>query len=264
MIARRVTITTAVAFLVASIAFSQMRYSRRSPSPQPQASPTPTPTPASHGSSQLQKPLQKIAPAPTPPKPVYRQSQTSSQTTPLPVIPARQEASQSGRQKIGPTATPSKRGFGQPQTGMQRPTPIPTPPNQGYLQPQRGNQKTAARLPSPPQTFRQGQVPSQAMTPAPIPVKPTPTPVPPPDVKAYLDRQVAQSKDKKFHMTVNGKDLPLTPFHVWAQRSTGFNTSSTHIDMRGDEGRIYDIEFTTTGAQITNIRIHRINGETVR
>ena len=101
-------------------------------------------------------------------------------------------------------------------------------------------------------------------TPAPTLAKPTPTPVPPPDVKAYLDRQVANSKDKKFHFTVNGKDLALTPFHVWAQKSTGSNTTSTSIDMKSDDGRIYDIDFATTGSQVTSIRIHRINGEAVR
>lgn len=106
--------------------------------------------------------------------------------------------------------------------------------------------------------------PRMVATPAPTPAKPTPTPVPPPDVKAYVDKQIGSSKDKKFHMTVNGKDLPLTPFHFWAARSTGFNTTSTHIDMRGDDGRIYDIDFATTGAQISGIRIHRINGESVR
>ena len=94
----------------------------------------------------------------------------------------------------------------------------------------------------------------------PVPA-PTPTPVPPPDVKAYLDRQLANSKDKKFHMTVNGKDLALTPFHVWMQKSTGPNTTSTFISMRSDEGRVYDIDFVTTGAQVTGIQIHRINGE---
>jgi hypothetical protein len=100
--------------------------------------------------------------------------------------------------------------------------------------------------------------------PAPAPLKPTPTPVPPPDVKAYLDRQVANSNDKKFHMTVNGKDLPLTPFHVWTQKSTGPNSTSTCIDMKSNDGKIYDIDFLTTGAQVTGIRIHKINGETVR
>jgi hypothetical protein len=238
----RITITTVLALFVTSMAFSQMKYSR----PRSSSSPTPTPTPLpiippKEAPVRSQPQPQKMAPTPT----------TSRQTFSQP-------------QRVLVTPTPSRPTFGQPQTRMQRPTPIPAPANQVYLQPQRPTQKTAAPLPSPPQTFRQGQVPPQSMTPAPIPVKPTPTPVPPPDVKAYLDRQVAQSKDQKFHMNVNGKDLPLTPFHFWAQRSTGFNTTSTHIDMRSDEGRIYDIEFATTGAQITNIRIHRINGESVR
>jgi hypothetical protein len=92
-------------------------------------------------------------------------------------------------------------------------------------------------------------------------VRPTPTPVPPPDVKAYLDRQLANSKDKKFHMTINGKDLALTPFHVWRQKSTGPNTTSTSISMRSDDGRVYDINFVTTGAQVTAIQLHRVNGE---
>jgi hypothetical protein len=100
--------------------------------------------------------------------------------------------------------------------------------------------------------------------PAPTQAKPTPTPVPPPDVKAYLDRQVANSKDKKFHMTVNGNDLALTPFHVWAQKSTGADSTSTCIDMKSDDGRIYDIDFVTTGPQVTGVKIHKINGEALR
>jgi hypothetical protein len=106
----------------------------------------------------------------------------------------------------------------------------------------------------------------QKALPMPVPTvaKPTPTPVPPPDVKAYLDRQLASSKDKKFHMTVNGKDLAITPFHVWAQKSTGANSTSTCIDMRSDDGRIYDIDFVTTGPQVTGIKIHKINGEALR
>ncbi|HST30769.1 MAG TPA: hypothetical protein VLK27_08015 [Chthoniobacterales bacterium] len=106
--------------------------------------------------------------------------------------------------------------------------------------------------------------PRVGSTPAPMPAKPTPTPVPPPDVKTYLDKQIASSKDQKFHMNVNGKDLALTPFHFWSQRSTGPDATSTHIDMRSDQGRVYDIEFATTGAQVSSIRIYRINGEAVR
>src|SRR5882724_4331721 len=131
-------------------------------------------------------------------------------------------------------------------------TPSPTP-----------QQKTApVQTPSPPPQQRTTSAPRTA--PAPTVAKPTPTPVPPPDVKAYLDRQVANSKDKKFHLSVNGKDLALTPFHVWAQKSTGADSTSTCIDMKSDDGRIYDIDFVTTGAQVTGIKIHRINGEALR
>ena len=132
-----------------------------------------------------------------------------------------------------------------------------------------------ARAPSPTPAATQSPAPAQRASPAPtqprptatpVPAqaKPTPTPVPPPDVKAYLDRQVANSKDKKFHFTVNGKDLALTPFHVWAQKSTGADSTSTCIDMKSDDGRIYDIDFVTTGPQVTGIKIHKINGEALR
>ena len=132
------------------------------------------------------------------------------------------------------------------------PTPSPTP-----------QQKTApVQTQSPPPQQRTTSAPRTA--PAPTVAKPTPTPVPPPDVKAYLDRQVANSKDKKFHFTVNGRDLALTPFHVWAQKGTGADTTSTCIDMKSDDGRIYDIDFVTTGPQVTSIRIHKINGESSR
>jgi len=122
-----------------------------------------------------------------------------------------------------------------------------------------------ARAPSPTPAATQSPAPAQSRpTATPAQSKPTPTPVPPPDVKAYLDRQVANSKDKKFHLAVNGKDLALTPFHVWAQKSTGADSTSTCIDMKSDDGRIYDIDFVTTGPQVTSIKIHRINGESLR
>jgi hypothetical protein len=131
------------------------------------------------------------------------------------------------------------------------PTPTPTP--------------MQAQSPAPPpRTTTTPIQPRPTSTPASTQSKPTPTPVPPPDVKAYLDRQVANSKDKKFHFTVNGRDLALTPFHVWAQKSTGADSTSTCIDMKSDDGRIYDIDFVTTGPQVTGVKIHKINGEALR
>jgi hypothetical protein len=138
-----------------------------------------------------------------------------------------------------------------PVSGQVRGNPSPTPmPRAMQTVPQ-------SRVTPMPAQVQMKQMP----VPAPTPMKPTPTLVPPPDVKAYLDRQLASSKDKKFHMTVNGKDLALTPFHFWMQKSTGPNTTSTSVSMRSDEGSVYDINFVTTGAQVTGIQIHRVNGE---
>ncbi|HXP33942.1 MAG TPA: hypothetical protein VN827_00175 [Chthoniobacterales bacterium] len=190
----RIMVSTVTSLVVASIAFSQMKYSRAN-----SQRPTPTPTPTSQ---------QKIVPA-------------SAQ------IPAKQS---------------------------------PTPPQRAM---QAAAQYQPKQMP-PTRTLAASVQPKATPTPAPTVAKPTPTPVPPPDVKAYLDRQIANSKDKKFHMTVNGKDLALTPFHVWAQKSTGADSTSTCIDMKSDDGRIYDIDFVTTGLQVTGVKIHKINGESLR
>ena len=200
---RRIIFSTVASLFVASIAFSQMKYSRAN-----SQSPTPTPTPTAQ---------QKIVPA---------SAQTPAKQSPMPPQRAMPAATQS---KATPVAT-------QNQPKQMPPTRITPAPLQ---------QK------APP-------------TPAPTQAKPSLTPVPPPDVKAYLDRQVANSKDKKFHLTLNGRDLALTPFHVWAQKSTGADSTSTCIDMKIDDGRIYDIDFVTTGPQVTGIKIHRINGESLR
>ena len=155
--------------------------------------------------------------------------------------------------------------YSRPRSTAPSPTPTPSPLTQQkaapvQTQPSLPQQRTVSVPRATPAPVQQKAPP----TPAPTVAKPTPAPVPPPDVKAYLDRQVANSKDKKFHFTVNGKDLALTPFHVWTQKSTGSNTTSTCIDMKSDDGRIYDIDFVTTGPQVSSIRIHKINGEALR
>ena len=225
----RIALVTIAAFFVASYAFGQMKYSRVRSS-----SPTPSPTAS-----------------PTPQQRTYQPPQSNQKPT---FIPAR------------------KAGVGQPATAGARLTPVPAQV-QGKQPPaaQQRSMPMAAQPKPTPISARVQPTPALALipprvgsTPAPAPVQPTPPPVPPPDVKAYLDKQVASSKDQKFHMNVNGKDLALTPFHVWPQKSTGVGTTSTCIDMRSDEGRIYDIDFLTTGAQVSSIRIHRINGEAVR
>src|SRR2546423_398383 len=188
-------------------------------------------------------------------------------------------ASRSASPAPTPTPTPALQpvpGLNKSQLQGRRPSPAPTPgkaipqmratpaPMQAKPTPQPRTMPTPIQGRATPAP-RAASMPAQAQTtPAPIPAKPTPTPVPPPDIKTYLGHQLASSKDKKFHFTVNGKDLALTPFHVWMQKSTGPNTTSTCIDMTSDEGRVYDIDFLTAGSQVSAVRIHTINGETVR
>jgi hypothetical protein len=228
----RIVIAIIATSSVAPFAFGQMRYSRTK-----SQSPTPTPTPA--GSP---IPQQKMAPRP---------GQIPAKPSPTP-----QQKTYAIQPKA--TATPAQQQQLIPaRRGIPAPTPAGSPTSQRMVA-----APSPSKLMSPQRTTTM-QMQSQP-TPAPISVKPTPTPIPPPDAKAYLDREVAKSKDQKFHMTLNGKDVAMTPFHVWRQKETGPNSTSMCVDMRGDDGRIYDIDFMTTGAQVSGIRLHKINGEALR
>ena len=226
---KRIILATVASAFIASIAFSQMKYSRSR-----STSPTPTPTPL------LLIPSQKTPPSPPAPKttPGPRIMPTPSPAKPTPAPRMTQAPMQP---KLMPTSA----------TTQAKPTPLP--------------RMTSVQSPAPSQRMTSTAIqPRPAATPVPVVVKPTPTPVPPPDVKAYLDRQIASAKDQKFHMILSGKDVPMTPFHVWRQKGTGLNMTSTCVDMRGDDGRVYDVDFVTTGAQVSGIRLHKINGESLR
>src|SRR5262249_36630815 len=127
-----------------------------------------------------------------------------------------------------PTATPGTPVQSQ-RTMRPRSTLAPPPPGSATFQ---RTMLTSSRTMSSQRTTARQVQPQPSPWPAQAPPKPTPTPVPPPDIQAYLGRQLANSKDQKFHMTVNGKDLALRPFHVWPQKSTGANSTSTCVDMR--------------------------------
>jgi hypothetical protein len=214
----------ASAFVV-QIADGQMKYSRSRSQQSPTPTASPTPQPTASPAANSRRPA----------PPQYYSSQPKP-TASLPVIPAR-----TSNVPLQPKSTP---------VPMQR---------TGVASIQsRGTAITSQRAVTGPNQ------PRMLPTPAPVPQQPTPPPVPPPDIQGYLDRQLASSKDRKFHLTANGKDLPLTPFHVWRQKEIGPNSTSTCVDMRSDEGRVYDIDFVTTGKDVTGVRVHRINGETVR
>jgi len=78
----------------------------------------------------------------------------------------------------------------------------------------------------------------------------------PQGVKGYLDQQMAGSKDKKFHVALNGKDLALTPVKIYEG-----GKSTTPVDMKASDGKIYEIDFATTNGQVTSARVGKVNGK---
>ena len=80
-------------------------------------------------------------------------------------------------------------------------------------------------------------------------------------VKGYLDSQLASSKDKKFHVALNGKDLALSPVKFHEEKKLGGNKSSAAVDMKGADGKIYEIDFVLTANQVTGASVGKVNGK---
>jgi hypothetical protein len=80
-------------------------------------------------------------------------------------------------------------------------------------------------------------------------------------VKSYLDSQIASSKDKKFHVALNGKDLALTPVKIQGEKKLGGGKSSTPVEMKGADGKVYEIAFVTSGGQVTGASVAKVNGK---
>ena len=83
----------------------------------------------------------------------------------------------------------------------------------------------------------------------------------PTGVKGYLDDQLANSKDKKFHVSLNGKDLALTPMNFHQEQKIGGGKGATAVDMKGADGRTYEIDFITSGGQVTGAKVGKVNGK---
>ena len=80
-------------------------------------------------------------------------------------------------------------------------------------------------------------------------------------VKGYLDNVMANSKDNKFHATLSGKNLALTPIKFHEEKKLGGGKATTAVDMRGVDGKIYEIDFVTSGEQVTSAKIGKVNGK---
>src|SRR6059058_5811838 len=81
-------------------------------------------------------------------------------------------------------------------------------------------------------------------------------------LKTFISGYAAKSADKKFHMPYNRKDLSLDLIKVHDNRfsSLGGNKYFACVDMKGTDGKIYDIDFfMAVGARslkITETSVH--------
>ncbi|PYL76197.1 MAG: hypothetical protein DMF26_06740 [Verrucomicrobia bacterium] len=86
-------------------------------------------------------------------------------------------------------------------------------------------------------------------------------------LKKYIDSYARKSADKKFHVRYRGKDLPLDLIKVHDDRlsSVGAGKYFACVDMKGTDGRIYDIDFLMAlrpdKLNVTETFVHKINGK---
>src|SRR6266436_10146781 len=86
-------------------------------------------------------------------------------------------------------------------------------------------------------------------------------------LKTFISGYAAKSADKKFHMPYNRKDLALDLIKVHDNRfsSLGGNKYFACVDMKGTDGKIYDIDFLMAvqpdKLNVTQTSVHKINGK---
>src|SRR5437879_2187324 len=86
-------------------------------------------------------------------------------------------------------------------------------------------------------------------------------------LKKFITGYSAKSADKKFHMPYNRKDLALDLIKVHDDRfsSLGGNKYFACVDMKGTDGKIYDIDFLMVvqpgKLTVTQTSVHKINGK---
>ena len=86
-------------------------------------------------------------------------------------------------------------------------------------------------------------------------------------LKEFIRGYAAKSPDKKFHMPYQRKDLTLDLVKVHDDRfsSLGGNKYFACVDMKGTDGRMYDIDFfmvvQSDKLTVTETSVHKINGK---
>jgi hypothetical protein len=88
-------------------------------------------------------------------------------------------------------------------------------------------------------------------------------------VKRFISGYSAKSPDNKFHMPYRRKDLALDLVEVHDDRfsSLGGNKYFACVDMKGTDGKIYDVDFFMMvkpgKLTVTETSVHKINGKPV-
>jgi hypothetical protein len=86
-------------------------------------------------------------------------------------------------------------------------------------------------------------------------------------LKEFISGYSAKSPDKKFHIPFQRKDLALDLVRVHDDRfsSLGGNKYFACVDMKGTDGRLYDIDFfmvlQPSKLSVTETSVHKINGK---
>ena len=86
-------------------------------------------------------------------------------------------------------------------------------------------------------------------------------------IKKHIDSDRRKSSDKKFHVTYRGKDLALDLVRVHDDplSSLGGGKYFACVDMKANDGTIYDVDFFMAGQQgsmkVTETSVHKINGK---
>ena len=86
-------------------------------------------------------------------------------------------------------------------------------------------------------------------------------------LKRFIGSYSTKSADKKFHMPYNRKDLALDLIKVHDDRfsSLGGDKYFACVDMKGSDGKIYDIDFFMAvqpgKLTVTQTSVHKINGK---
>src|SRR6266702_4927885 len=86
-------------------------------------------------------------------------------------------------------------------------------------------------------------------------------------LKKFISGYAAKSADKKFHMPYNRKDLALDLIKLHDDRfsSLGGDKYFACVDMKGTDGKIYDIDFLMAvqpgKLTVTQTSVHKINGK---